>query len=446
MQLGNQILFEKNSIGAQIGSGMWYFCCILALVLLCVQVAFFAGIMLGSERRKDRILVGSELTVVFFLLNLLNYGFYYGKKDWSLQTNGFITELYRQPAALFFMLEIMLSILDIMILISHYRRSKEVLSRHAVMEAINSIHAGVCIAREDGTVLMTNAKMNELSLRATGDTLFHTGALLEKLEEKGGRQEGEEEVLFSLDTDEVWQFHRQKIRANDRNLWQLTASDMTKEQRQARRMEEQNRHLSRVREMLKTVSATERDMVALREVDRAKITVHNQMGNVLLVGKYYLDHPENMDEKELLGLLSFNNKNLTRWEEREKEKTDPVKEAVQMAERIGLKVYESGEKNVDPDCRKVIGEAVRQCATNAVRHGEASELYIKTVLKEGGRVVEISNNGKVPKKPVRMGGGLGALEKEILAAGGRLTIEREPAFLLRILLPKNRTHQATGTE
>ncbi len=435
MQLGNQILFEENSIGAQIQGAGWYFCCILALVLLCVQVAFFARIMLGSEQRRDRFLVGFQLAAAFILLNFLNYGFYYGKKDWSLPTNRWITGMYRQPAVLLIMLEIVLLILTLLLMLSFYRKSKKTLSRHAVMETVNSIHAGVCISREDGTVLMTNAKMNELSLRITGDTLFHTGALLSKLEEKGSRQEGKDSALYPLKEDEVWQFQRQKIRANDRSLWQLTASDMTKEQMQARRMEEQNRHLSRVQEMLKTVRAAERDMVALREVDRAKTTVHNQMGNVLLVGKYYLDHPENVDEEELLSLLSFNNKNLTRWEEREKEMSDPVREAVRMAERIGLKVYENGETITDPICRNVIGEAIRQCATNAVRHGEANELYIKTGLKEDGRVIEISNNGAVPEDPVRPGGGLGALEKKILAAGGSMTIEREPAFLIRILLP-----------
>ena len=47
-----------------------------------------------------------------------------------------------------------------------------------------------------------------------------------------------------------------------------------------------------------------------------------------------------------------------------------------------------------------------------------------------------SNNGMAPEGPVNETGGLAVLRKAVEAAGGSMTVQSEPNFLLTITIPK----------
>lgn len=74
--------------------------------------------------------------------------------------------------------------------------------------------------------------------------------------------------------------------------------------------------------------------------------------------------------------------------------------------------------------------AAHECLTNTVRHAGGTALHI-SLSREGGRLVAVlTNDGRAPDGPIREGGGLSALRRQVEASGGRMRIESAPRFAL----------------
>ena len=79
--------------------------------------------------------------------------------------------------------------------------------------------------------------------------------------------------------------------------------------------------------------------------------------------------------------------------------------------------------------------AMRECATNAVHHVGATELYIRVTNVQGIAGVRITNNGTSPEGPVSEGGGLSALRARVEKAGGDMEVRFVPNFELTVSVP-----------
>ena len=107
--------------------------------------------------------------------------------------------------------------------------------------------------------------------------------------------------------------------------------------------------------------------------------------------------------------------------------------------------------------RSAIMAAIRECLTNTARHAGGDRLFvlIKCGVEQGadhastsgnpsasgtapcddaphGIRIEITNNGRAPLTPVQEAGGLSNLRRMVERAGGIMTIESSPQFLLRL--------------
>ena len=210
----------------------------------------------------------------------------------------------------------------------------------------------------------------------------------------------------------------------------MIAAEMTAQYRVTSELREKNRRLKDVQARMKALAAHELELVTAREVMNARVTVHNQMGNVLLSGRYYLDHPESMDDAELLRLLEYSSSFLLGEAEQPEPVPDALEQAVQTARRIGVTVELQGATPQDARHRDLLARAVNQCAANAVRHAEGDRLTVR--LRESGTQLTavFTNNGKPPAGPIAETGGLAALRRTVEAAGGSMTVESAPAFRL----------------
>ena len=79
--------------------------------------------------------------------------------------------------------------------------------------------------------------------------------------------------------------------------------------------------------------------------------------------------------------------------------------------------------------------AIRECLTNTARHARGDRLFV--LIKCGadaphGIRIEITNNGRAPLVPIQEAGGLSNLRHMVERAGGIMTIESSPQFLLRL--------------
>ena len=315
------------------------------------------------------------------------------------------------------------------------RHARTHLSPGAIKQAMDELAAGICIAEDSGLPVMVNLRMNELSLALTGGTLIDAEAFWQRIRALGEDENGQ--VLVSGADGTVLLFARGELRMGRQTYRQFTAVDVTEQYRITKALRDNNEKLRDLQLRMKAWSAEASDLAMRREILNARATVHDEVGHVLLRGSYYMQHPNDAEEEALLALLKQTNSTLLyEAEQPDDAARDPVQEALRMARAIGLNAVVEGDAPADEPRAALLGQAIRECAANAVKHAGANALRVELTASDGKSVIRITNNGTPPAEPVREAGGLRSLRLAVESAGGVFRVESSPAFLLTLVLPE----------
>ena len=84
------------------------------------------------------------------------------------------------------------------------------------------------------------------------------------------------------------------------------------------------------------------------------------------------------------------------------------------------------------DC---FAEIAVECVTNAVRHGYATHIQFHFFQNDCWRMT-VTDNGLPPTKPIREGGGISWMRRQIQQLGGVLELHTVPRFRIEISVPK----------
>ena len=115
---------------------------------------------------------------------------------------------------------------------------------------------------------------------------------------------------------------------------------------------------------------------------------------------------------------------------------DPLTDAMEMAEAIGIEVTVSGILPEAEPRRGILAAAITECATNTVKHADGDVLSVG-IRDIGDRLLyTFRGNGLPPKKEITESGGLLSLRALVEMAGGAMRIESTPQVELTITLPK----------
>ena len=79
---------------------------------------------------------------------------------------------------------------------------------------------------------------------------------------------------------------------------------------------------------------------------------------------------------------------------------------------------------------------ILEAISNCVRHGGATELYVKISSELHEWMFEITNNGRKPDREIVEGGGLSAIRKNVGNYNGSVRICSFPEYSLTIKIPK----------
>lgn len=426
-----------NSIQSAAGSFPWYLVCLISLTLMIGQIAVLV-IMLHQGRGKSVLIPAfvQFLAGFFVYTALMDCAVLFLSTPKPYPLTAFEQWLFALPWGVYLGAEILLTAALAFGIagVLRYRRSH--LTPDVIRETVNYLPAAICVCEPDGTVLLANLKMDGLCRTLTKEPLNNALKLWEKLEQlrERGSEEGKDQLMVRTPKGETWLFFRDSFTADGKEYEQIIAEDMTEQHRITEELASENHRLREVQARMREAAVRERSLVAAREITNARMTVHNQMGNVLLVGKYYMDHPENIDEAELLRLLEYNNYFLLGEVEQPDPVADPFEEALRTAAKIGVTVEVTGAVPKGA-AREILTQAVLQCSANAARHAGADRMTMTLTEENGELKAAVTNNGDPPAGPVRETGGLAALRRETEAAGGTMTVESRPVFLLTLTLP-----------
>ena len=414
---------------------IWY---AVTLGSLAIVVGSLIALIRGVQARRSWQIIlvsGLNLLAGFLLfLVLMDCARFAYLTEPDPRYQAFQTALFGLPWGLYAILEVLSAAILILLLRDDRRYRRNHLTPDAIRETVNLLPEGVCVSAPDGTVLLSNLQMDSLYRSLTGGTLSDAVRFREHLEENGEKQG--DEILAHTEEGTVWRFAGKRMTGNGAEYDQLTASDVTAPYRIMEELRDRNEHLQELQRRMQEVSDLSGDMFIAQEEAAARTALHNQLGQVLLMGRHTLEHPDSTDaEMVRMATLEMNRFLLREAEAPSESRTDRLQQALAMAKSIGVQTEILGSLPENPAYRALLAQAVQECAANAVKHAEGDHLVLRMEKNEKEWRVRIANNGRPPEKPVTESGGLLSLRRHTEAAGGTMTVESAPAFALVLRLP-----------
>ena len=410
------------------GSALWYALCLCSLALVIGQLFCLLRAARDGQGRGARLLALGGLLLGFCVFILLMDCAQTMNADEKVIFRAFQRTLFALPWYPVAGLEAISAALLIWQLWQGARYRRSHLTPAAVRETVSLLPEGLSVSRKDGTVLLSNLKMNELSRALTGALLSDANDFWRRIEATGKEQDGQ--YIVKLPRGEVWTFTKRRLATEEGEVDRIRATDVTERYRILEDLEEKNAHLQDIQRRMKAVAEGSGDMFVAQEEANARIALHNQLGQVLLMGLQFIEHPERTDARVVcLTTQQMNAFLLREAETPAREKTDAVRAAIAAAASIGVTVELRGEP--DPEIRALLAQAISECAANAVKHAQGDRLTVTA----GERRFTVANNGAPPKGPIAESGGLLALRRGAEALGGTMRTEHAPAFSLTVELP-----------
>ena len=301
------------------------------------------------------------------------------------------------------------------------------LTPDAIRQTVDLLPAGICISDDKGTVLLSNLKMNAICRELTGHLLSDANRFTAQIEAEGEKQN--DRIFVKLQSGKVCQFVQSSLTESGKEYNCLTAIDVTERYRVTEELKVKNAHLQEIRRRMQAVSDLSGDMFVAQEEAAARAALHNQLGQVLLMGRHYLEHPDDTDANLVyITTTQMNSFLLGEYKDPTGHKDDLLTEVLWMARSFGVTVDIGGSLPEQASVRTILAHAIQECAANTVKHAGGDRLNVTLSENE----IVITNNGKPPKGEIAESGGLLSLRRSAEEAGSTMTVQSRPEFKLSL--------------
>ncbi len=244
----------------------------------------------------------------------------------------------------------------------------------------------------------------------------------------------DEEYIISLD-NQVYSFKQIKHQLSDKCLYEIIASDITRNHQLSMELSEKNKELSTFNKRMKQYGETIEEMTIEKETLVAKMNIHDKLGNLLILSRQSFNKNITKEEKEKL-LTAWKNTIITFESMKENESNDSYDELFKAAQAIGIQIHFSGNRPESRKAKKLTIKAVIECMTNTIKHAKGNQVYVSFKERQRFLDIQITNNGEQPKEEIKEAGGLSSLRSLIEREGGSMKINSSPRFEMNITIEK----------
>ncbi len=378
-----------------------------------------------SGRVKCAFLTSFLLGVVVFWLCLSTIAWEINYPRWIQSPPAWLASVCGGPVWAVWVYEAVTAVVLALAIGNTLRYRKNHVTPDSIKQAMDLLPMGVAFGEPDGTVRFRNLVMDHLSVALTGK-LF--------TDWRSSRTATKGQVSVK---DKVWQVNIWETPGSA--LSQITATDITEQAGILADLEAKNRKLKDIHLRLEIYNRQAERIIIAQELLTARMTVHDELGSVLLESRHFLSDPASIDEELLLQALKNANTYLLREYERDDTAVDLLAEAVRIAQAIGVTVTLTGIPPAEDNPREILAAAIRECAANAVKHAQGDRLTADTRRTDAGYTFTLCSNGQLPAVPVRETGGLLSLRALVENRRGVMRIDPSPVFRLAIELPPSDT-------
>lgn len=320
-----------------------------------------------------------------------------------------------------------------LIILRRYRRSH--LSGGAIKETVDMLPVGICFAKEDGTVVLKNLLADSICRELTGSALTDADRFWKQIE---ATEEKQNQVsIVVLPSGKAVMLERCDIEVDLERFIQLIACDISEQYRMTAELRDKNHKLLDIKQRMKAFGEMSLHLAMTEEILRARVSIHDEMGHLLLSGKYCLDRPETADRDNLLRLERYTHLLLMHeGEEPDDALPSGIDGAFAAAREMGVKVDLSGNLPQSRTERDILARAILECAANTAKHGGGDRLSVDLTDGRDGLTIVLSGNGTPPTEPITEAGGLSMLRRTVKNVSGAMNVRCDPNVTVELKNPK----------
>lgn len=328
------------------------------------------------------------------------------------------------------------------VLIARLRaRMRSGFSGLSIKSAFDNLPTGLLFYETDGRILNMNREMRRIAVALFGQSPkngldFHAaigrGRCLAPcvIKSLGDR------FLVFLDDGEVRRIDSHRIGEGRNIVWQMTATDVTLQQKRRHELTERVEALQqRQTELLRTLRDIERisrDNASIR----LKRRFHDALGQRIALMLRSLQEGRVPDD-ELIAAFADGLPSDVYANVPEKEPAELFRDLVSLYRDISVTLTRTGDWPADTALAHFFVMIVREAATNAIRHGLADRVDVCLREDDDNFYMTVTNNGAPGDKPPREGNGIREMRAALAEFGGILEVKRSDVFELSVRVPKH---------
>ena len=291
---------------------------------------------------------------------------------------------------------------------------KEKLNNLSIKNIVDSSNIGILVLRNNKKVL-TNSVMNKIL-----EKINIKDDYIKNINKKNIEKIGED---YILKVDE--NFYLFNINQNE-----IIAFDVTKEYELQCELNKQNEKIMQNnKELIDSIENIEK-YEKEKNLLELKNKYHDLLGQNLSILQQYLNRPniakDNLEEiKYMIKEMFIDIKEI-------KSSKDRLNELIEIHNKSGTKILLEGKLPQNEEKAIAFFEIIREAVTNAIRHANSTEVYIKIKGDTEHTKMTIRNNGKKPKVEIIENEGIKGMRRKIAQIGGKIEIITKPEFLINI--------------
>ena len=410
----------------------------LNLVILIINVyCMIMGIVF--ETKKRYLALNSMLTFLTSVVFSFSVGANFEYRKFSAKNAGFI-ETFDKFTPAFVVMLVLLMTASLLMLYFVVRWKRERITPASIKEAMDKLPAGLCYYNENGVPKLINHRMDYLCRIITGEALFDANEFWRRLTcgevlpgnvvEKYGKN-----PIITVSGDSTLSFTRTDCEIEGEKIHEIRATDITEQFTLHLELKERNSEQRILNRRLQEYGETVWDITREREILAAKVKIHDMLGKAQLVTKRYIETGgADMSKDELTDIW---NSTLYLFDGgfAEMSADGNLDELYDAAKLMGIVINVKGKIPKDNRLLRFIMSGARESLTNAVHHAKARELTITLYGSGSYFIIEYTNDGKKPDRPISEGGGLSSLRQSVEKDGGIMETQISPQFVLRLKIP-----------
>lgn len=324
--------------------------------------------------------------------------------------------------------------------VKNLRRLNSTISRRSIKDAMDTLPSAICYFTPSGAVKLCNLQMHRLFRSMTQSDLQTLDELRQALAECDGNSGviklSDERQTYLFPDGKVWRYKQTEVTAKTGITYTETMfSDVTELYEKHRELERRNAELKEMYRDIKRLSDNVLEMTREDEILTAKTNLHDQMGAGVVAIRQILQQHHTSEKNAAAVELLYRAVKVIKNDNESPVGRGDVEEIIHDASVVGIRVKMTGSLPEEENVRRLLLLAMKESLTNAVRHADATVLWITVEESNGTVSIRIENDGKPPKCEVTPRGGLLNLSRHLEECGGRMEIQSNPRFTLTVTVP-----------